>query len=45
VCIEITTGRGRTAVARVVTYGVTSAPGNIDVSSALYEILHDGGFP
>lgn len=45
VCIEITTGQGRTAVARVVTYGVTSAPGNIDVSSALYEILHAGEFP
>lgn len=44
-CIEITTGRGHTAIARVVTYGVTSAPGNIDVSSALYAVLNEEEFP
>lgn len=44
-CIEITTGRGNTLIARVVTYGVTSAPGNIDVSSAAYAILNEDEFP
>lgn len=44
-CIEITTGRGHTVIAHVVTYGVTSAPGNIDVSSAAYALLNEDEFP
>ncbi|MFO0711777.1 MAG: hypothetical protein U0353_18135 [Sandaracinus sp.] len=44
-CIEITTDRGHTAIARVVTYGVTSAPGNLDLSSALYDMLTEGEYP
>ncbi len=44
-CIEVTTRRGKRAVLRVVTYGVTQEPGNIDVSQAAYDLLHDGEFP
>ncbi len=44
-CIEVTTDAGRSAVLRVVTYGVTEAPGNIDVSQAAFDALHQGEFP
>ncbi|MFO0556564.1 MAG: RlpA-like double-psi beta-barrel domain-containing protein [Polyangiales bacterium] len=39
-CITITTDQGRSVTARVVTYGVTQAPGNIDVSQAAFNVLH-----
>lgn len=44
-CIEVTTERGRSVVARVVTYGVTQAPGNIDLSQAAFDAIHDGEHP
>jgi hypothetical protein len=44
-CIRVETGLGRSAVLRVVTYGDTSAPGNIDVSQAAYTQLHRGEYP
>lgn len=44
-CIAVTTARGRSAVLRVVTYGVTTAPGNIDVSQAAFDVLTEGEHP
>lgn len=44
-CIEVTTALGHVAVLRVVTYGVTEAPGNIDVSQAAFDLLTEGEFP
>jgi expansin (peptidoglycan-binding protein) len=44
-CIEVTTDAGRSVVARVVTYGVTEAPGNIDMSQAAFDAIHQGEFP
>jgi expansin len=44
-CIQITTDLGKSVVARVVTYGVTSAPGNIDLSQAAYDAIHQNEFP
>lgn len=44
-CIEVTTEAGRTAVLRVVTYGVTNEPGDLDVSPAAYDLLNAGEFP
>lgn len=41
-CITITTDQGRSVVARVVTYGVTHAAGDIDVSQAAYNVLNTG---
>jgi hypothetical protein len=39
-CIQITTGSGESIVARVVTYGDTTAPGDIDVSPSVYDELN-----
>jgi expansin (peptidoglycan-binding protein) len=36
---------GKSIVARVVTYGVEQADGDIDVSPAVYEAIHQGEFP
>lgn len=44
-CIRVTTALGHSVVARVVTYGVTQAPGNIDVSQAAFDLLTEGEFP
>jgi expansin (peptidoglycan-binding protein) len=44
-CILIETGTGKSIVARVVTYGVEQAAGDIDVSPSVYEALHTGEFP
>lgn len=44
-CILITTDAGRSIVARVVTYGLTNEPGDIDVSPAVYETLHQEEWP
>lgn len=44
-CILITTATGRSIVARVVTYGVSGSPGDLDVSPAVYEALNTGEFP
>jgi hypothetical protein len=44
-CILITTATGRSIVARVVTYGVSGSPGDLDVSPAVYEALNTDEFP
>jgi expansin (peptidoglycan-binding protein) len=44
-CILIKTGTGRQIVARVVTYGDTNEPGDIDVSPSVYEKLNSGEYP
>jgi hypothetical protein len=44
-CIIITTGTGRSIVARVVTYGDTNEPGDIDVSPSVYETLNTQEYP
>ena len=41
----INTGTGRSIVARVVTYGVTNQPGDIDVSPSVYASLNTGEYP
>jgi len=44
-CILIETGKGKSIIARVVTYGVEQADGDIDVSPAVYEAIHQNEFP
>ena len=36
---------GETAILRVVTYGQTNDPGDIDVSPEAYDILNSGEYP
>src|SRR6185312_16248080 len=43
-CITVTTGTGRTAILRVVTYGATST-NSIDVSPDAYTILNANEYP
>ena len=44
-CILITTATGRSIVARVVTYGATNEPGDIDVSPSVYDALNTDEYP
>ncbi len=44
-CIRITTATDRTVVARVVTYGVSNDPGDLDVSPSVYDLLDTDEFP
>lgn len=44
-CIEVSTGAGRTEVLRVVTYGVSNADGDLDLSPEAYDALHQGEYP
>jgi hypothetical protein len=44
-CILIETGKGKSIVARVVTYGVEQADGDIDVSPSVYAAIHQDEFP
>lgn len=44
-CILIKTGQSRQIVARVVTYGATNAPGDIDVSPSVYNAMNTGEYP
>lgn len=44
-CILIKTATGRSIVARVVTYGVTAEPGDIDVSPNVFAELDTGEYP
>ena len=43
-CVRITTAKGKTALLRVVTYGVTTE-NSIDVSQAAYDLLDSGEYP
>jgi len=44
-CILVETKAGKSAVLRVVTYGQTNEPGDIDVSPEAFQALHSGEFP
>lgn len=44
-CILVETGAGKSAVLRVVTYGVSNAPGDLDVSPSAYAALSTGEYP
>mgnify|MGYP001580218995 CR=1 FL=1 len=44
-CILIETAEGRSIVARVVTYGATNEPGDIDVSPSVYAELNQDEWP
>jgi expansin len=44
-CILIETAKGKSIVARVVTYGVQMADGDIDVSPSVFEAIHQDEFP
>jgi expansin (peptidoglycan-binding protein) len=44
-CLQITTGMGRTLVARAITYGVANAAGDVDLSQAAFDALHQGEYP
>jgi expansin (peptidoglycan-binding protein) len=44
-CIFVSTGAGRKLVLRVVTYGETNEPGDIDVSPSAYGELNTGEYP
>jgi hypothetical protein len=44
-CILIETATGKSIVARLVTYGVEHAPGDIDVSPSVYDAINEGEDP
>lgn len=44
-CIFIETAKGKSIVARVVTYGDEQEAGDIDVSPSVFEALHEGEYP
>ena len=44
-CIAIDTAAGHHIVARVVTYGATNDPGDIDVSPSVYAAINEGEWP
>ncbi len=44
-CMLVKTAKGKSAVLRIVTYGVEAEPGDIDVSPEAFDILHSGEFP
>lgn len=44
-CILIETATGKSIVARLVTYGVEHAPGDIDVSPSVFEAINEGENP
>jgi hypothetical protein len=44
-CIFIKTAMGKSIIARVVTYGATNQPGDIDVSPSVYAALNKGEYP
>jgi hypothetical protein len=44
-CILIETGQGKSIIARVVTYGVEHADGDIDVSPSVFAAIHQGEDP
>jgi len=45
VCILVTTAKGKSLVARVITYGDSNSPGDIDLSQAAYRALFQGEYP
>jgi expansin (peptidoglycan-binding protein) len=44
-CIQVDTAAGKSLVARVVTYGVSNAPGDLDLSPNAFAALSTGEYP
>jgi expansin (peptidoglycan-binding protein) len=44
-CIRIDTAMGKSVVARVITNGITKAPGNVDVSHAVWDAISLDEYP
>ncbi len=44
-CVYVETAAGKSLVLRVVTYGVSNAPGDMDVSQAAFDALTAGEYP
>src|SRR5262245_50916698 len=44
-CVKISTGAGKELILRAITYGVANAAGDIDVSQAAFNVLHQGEYP
>jgi len=44
-CVYVETAAGKSAILRVVTYGVSNAPGDMDVSQAAFDLLTTGEYP
>ncbi len=44
-CLQITTEAGKTIIARAITYGVANAAGDVDLSQAAFDALHQGEYP
>lgn len=44
-CIQITTARGKSVIARVVTTGETRGPNDVDLSQKAFDAIHQGEYP
>jgi expansin (peptidoglycan-binding protein) len=44
-CVQIDTALGHTITAHVVTYGVSNAPGDLDISSAAFALISENEYP
>jgi len=44
-CLQITTGAGKTIILRAITYGVANAAGDVDISQAAFDAIHQGEYP
>jgi hypothetical protein len=44
-CLQIATGAGKTIIVRAITYGVANAPGDVDLSQAAFDQIHQGEYP
>jgi hypothetical protein len=44
-CMRIETATGESIIARIVTYGVEQASGDIDVSPSVFDAIHQGEYP
>jgi len=44
-CLQISTGQGKTVIVRAITYGVANAPGDVDLSQAAFDAIHQGEYP
>src|SRR6185436_9958796 len=44
-CVKITTGAGKEILVRAITYGVANAPGDLDLSQAAFDTIHQGEYP
>jgi len=44
-CLKISTGAGKEIIVRAITYGVANAPGDVDLSQAAFDAIHQGEYP